>query len=59
MNLHNLNFWMVFFFLILRYIYKMATDGGGGEVDGRGGDFKRVIMIPGRKLTPVSFVFAL
>ena len=37
----------------------MATDGGGGEVDGRGGDFKRVIMIPGRKLTPVSFVFAL
>ena len=26
---------MVFFFLILRYIKKMATDGGGGVVDGR------------------------
>ena len=35
MNLYNLIFRMVFLFPIRRYIYKMATDGGGGVVDGR------------------------
>ena len=28
-------------FYILWYIYKMATDGGGGVVDGERDDFKR------------------
>jgi len=33
MKLYNLIFWMVF--LIVRYINKMVTDGGGGVLDGR------------------------
>jgi hypothetical protein len=53
MNLYNLSSWMVFFFFILRYINKMATDGGGGEVNGRA----RRLQAPGKKPTPVSFVF--
>jgi hypothetical protein len=40
-------------FFILRYINKMATDGGGGEVNGRA----RRLQAPGKKPTPVSFVF--
>jgi len=55
MNLYNLNFWMVFLFLIVRYINKMATDGGSGAVDGRTDDFKHDIG-PGLKSPPVSFV---
>ena len=43
---------MVFFFLILRYIKKMATDGGGGvvdggAVDGRARRFQARILVPG------------
>ena len=36
MKLYNLVFRMVF--LIVRYINKMATDGGGGVLDGRHSD---------------------
>jgi len=36
MDLYNLSFWMDF--LIVRYINKMATDGGGWVVDGRHSD---------------------
>jgi len=46
---------MVFFFLIVQFINKMATDGGGGVVDGRSNDFKRDIG-PWLKYPPVSFV---
>ena len=37
----------------------MATNGGGGEVDGERDDFKRLIMIPGWTPTPVSFIFSI
>jgi hypothetical protein len=47
MNLYNLIFRMVFFFLILRYIKKMATDGGGEVVDGRARRFQARILVPG------------
>jgi hypothetical protein len=40
-------FRMVFFFLILRYIKKMATDRGGGVVDGRARRFQARILVPG------------
>ncbi len=49
---------MVFLFPILRYINKMATDGGGGAVDGRqSATISSAILVPGKMPTPVSFVF--
>ena len=62
MNLYNLSFWMVFFFLILRYIKKMATDGGGGVVDDRARRFQARIYwsrveIPTRMQIFFSLIF--
>jgi hypothetical protein len=52
-------FRMVFLFPILRYINKMATDGGGGVVDGtylERDDFKSDIG-PGLKSQPDANLF--
>ena len=56
MNLYNLIFWMVFLILLVRYINKTATDGGGGAVDGRHSDDCKRNIGPGLKSPPVSFV---
>jgi len=47
---------MVFLFLIVRYINKMATDRGGGAVDGRHSNDCKHDIGPGLKSPPVSFV---
>ena len=47
MNLYNLVFRMVF--LIVRYINKMATGGGGGAVDGRHSEDCKRDICPGLK----------
>ena len=46
MNLYISRFPDGVFFLILRFINKMATDGGGGEVDGERDDFTQRFQAP-------------
>ena len=52
---YNLVFWMVF--LIVPYINKMATDRGGGAVDGRHGDDCKRNIGPGLKSQPGNNFF--
>ena len=44
-------------FLIVRYINKMATDRGGGAVDGRHGDDCKRDIGPGLKSQPGNNLF--
>jgi len=44
-------------FLIVPYINKMATDGGGGVVDGRHGDDCKRDIGPGLKSLPGNIFF--
>ena len=57
MNLYNLIFRMDF--LIVRYINKMATDGGGGAVDGRHWDDCKRDIGPWLKSLPGYIFFSL
>ena len=57
MKLYNLNFWMVFSILLVRYMNKMATDGGGGVVAGSHSDDCKRNIGPGLKSPPVSFLY--
>ena len=45
-------------YLIVRYINKMATNGGGGVVDGVALRRLQAILVPGRNPNLVSFFFS-